>query len=584
MTWLGKLLEMPMMQSIGWVLVHFVWQGAALALALASANAAIGRSNSKARYAAACITMLVMLVCPLVTIAVLYERQPVVVSHAWTDLAADASTVAPLATSHAATPFRRNLSAYLPWLVLGWLAGVIALSVRWAGGWIYAEWLKRTGTIPALEEWQTALARLSARLKVARPVRLYGSLATAVPTVIGWVRPVILMPASALSGLGIQQVEALLAHELAHIRRCDYLVNLLQKLVETLLFYHPAVWWIGRRIREEREHCCDDLAVEACGDVLVYTRALASMETLRGSAPALALAATGGGTLLGRIRRLLRQPEPRKPGAAPAAVFALALLCALIWAPGQKVSATQAPANRQPEPSREAQVKREAEAVEQQVRAVKEQRRAAERRLRESNAALQQSTPVLREAEMELQAQMEHLKSQLAEVQQQLRILEEQKKMLETQKAILEGNTSLREAMFKGMMYSYVAKADPEAEQRLVSLYDGLQDEILKRLVIESLAKTRGNVAVEKLFWIARLEPSQELRKHAIRGLADRTPAGTERLIQVYDGTTDLGIKRLVIECLARQGDIAARQKLEWIARDDDPELRSFVKRFLDRQ
>ena len=105
---------------------------------------------------------------------------------------------------------------------------------------------------------------------------------------IGWLRPVILFPASALTGLSAEQLEALLAHELAHIRRYDYLVNLLQTTVETLFFYHPAVWWVSAQVRQEREHCCDDLAVAACGDVLTYARALTALEQLRGSEPQLA--------------------------------------------------------------------------------------------------------------------------------------------------------------------------------------------------------------------------------------------------------------------------------------------------------
>jgi ketosteroid isomerase-like protein len=122
------------------------------------------------------------------------------------------------------------------------------------------------------------------------------------------------VPASALAGLTPEQLEAVLAHELAHVRRHDYLVNLFQSLVETLLFYHPAVWWISKRIRVEREHCCDDLAVGLCGDPLTYVLALISLEELRVHAPAaLALAATDG-ELLRRTRRLLRLPPPdREP-------------------------------------------------------------------------------------------------------------------------------------------------------------------------------------------------------------------------------------------------------------------------------
>jgi hypothetical protein len=141
-----------------------------------------------------------------------------------------------------------------------------------------------------------------------------------VPTVIGFLKPVVLLPATALGGLTLQQVEAILAHELAHIRRHDYLVNLLQTLVETVLFYHPAVWWVSRRIRIERENCCDDLAVSLCGDPVTYATALAELEAMRSSGPVperhIAMAATGG-SLLQRVRRLLGAPTSHS-GRGPA--------------------------------------------------------------------------------------------------------------------------------------------------------------------------------------------------------------------------------------------------------------------------
>src|SRR2546428_154855 len=144
------------------------------------------------------------------------------------------------------------------------------------------------------------------RLQGGRPVRLLRWTLVPVPAVLGWVRPVILLPASALTGLTPLQLEALLAHELAHVRRYDYLVNLIQSVIETLLFYHPAVWWISARVRDEREHCCDDLAVAGGGDAHFYATALLGMERLRVTPPAFALAAAGrGGALMGRIRRLV---------------------------------------------------------------------------------------------------------------------------------------------------------------------------------------------------------------------------------------------------------------------------------------
>jgi hypothetical protein len=199
---------------------------------------------------------------------------------------------------------------------------VVLLSLRSLGGWLLAQRLKRSGR--SLEALEACLSRLAQRLRISRPVRLCESALVAVPTVIGWIRPVILLPASAVWGLSPEQLELILAHELVHIRRYDYLVNLLQAAVETLLFYHPAVWWVSNRIRLEREHCCDDLAVATCGNALVYARALADLETLRADVPMFVLAASGG-SLLNRVRRIVGEPgHVSRSSRGVAAVLALA--------------------------------------------------------------------------------------------------------------------------------------------------------------------------------------------------------------------------------------------------------------------
>ena len=210
----------------------------------------------------------------------------------------------------------------LPTLILTWIAGVSVLSLRLLTGWIWIQRLRTHGA-PAADEWQRMATRLSRRLHIGRAITLLESTLVDVPTVIGWLKPVVLLPASALAALSPQQLEAILAHELAHIRRHDYLVNLLQTLVETLLFYHPAVWWLSRRIRIERENCCDDLAVSLCGDPVAYANALADLESLRSVASAwrkhedhIAMAATGG-ALLQRVRRLLGAPSSHT-GRGPA--------------------------------------------------------------------------------------------------------------------------------------------------------------------------------------------------------------------------------------------------------------------------
>ena len=204
-----------------------------------------------------------------------------------------------------------RIAVALPWLVIAWIFGVFGLSIRLAIGWRDVHRLRRGVPLPADGAWQALLSRLCDRLHIRSSVKLLESSLVDVPTMIGWLRPVILWPPALLIGLSVEQFEALLAHELAHVRRHDYLVNLVQTAIETLLFYHPAVWWLSRRIRHERECCCDDLAVTACGNRLSYASALATLEELRPPARQLALAADGG-RLLTRIRRILGLPNARR--------------------------------------------------------------------------------------------------------------------------------------------------------------------------------------------------------------------------------------------------------------------------------
>jgi beta-lactamase regulating signal transducer with metallopeptidase domain len=164
------------------------------------------------------------------------------------------------------------------------------------------------------------------RLGVSRAVKLLESARLTVPAVVGWLRPAILLPVGALSGLTPSQLEAVLAHELAHVRRYDYLVGLLQALLETLLFYHPAVWWVSGRIRQESEYCCDDIALGACPDRRNYAEALAKVVELHLAMPHLAPAATAG-QVVPRIRRILGLPAAGSPAGHRWLSAFLALIC-----------------------------------------------------------------------------------------------------------------------------------------------------------------------------------------------------------------------------------------------------------------
>jgi TonB family protein len=310
MSTLEALWAQPFTQALGLALGRFVWQGAAIALGVGALSSCMGRRPARERYAVACLGLLVMAVLPVASFV--------------SALAEGASAASPVSTLQGEGAFtgapELTLAAWVhawlgtlrPWLLSAWVCGVLLLSLRTGVAWRRALALRREGTREPGSALAGALARMMERTRVSRPVRLLESVAVEVPTVVGLWRPVILVPTSALAGLSVWQLESILAHELAHIRRHDYLVNLLQALVETALFYHPAVWWLSARIREEREHCADDVAVESCGDALLYSRALATLEQLRACPPAPAVAANGGSLLL-RIQRLLAVPRAGAP-------------------------------------------------------------------------------------------------------------------------------------------------------------------------------------------------------------------------------------------------------------------------------
>ena len=207
----------------------------------------------------------------------------------------------------------------------GRLFGAAAFWVRLVGGWVVASRIRSIHVRRAPPEWQEMLRKMGLRIGLARPVRLLVSAIVQVPMVVGWLRPVVLVPVGALGGLPAEHLEALLLHELAHIRRHDYLVNFLQSVAEALLFYHPAVWWVSGHIRVERELCCDDVAVSVSGDALTYVRALAQLESYRPAHIAAAVAASGG-SLPDRIARLLGQTRPSVRSGLGPGVFTVAVL------------------------------------------------------------------------------------------------------------------------------------------------------------------------------------------------------------------------------------------------------------------
>jgi beta-lactamase regulating signal transducer with metallopeptidase domain len=294
MSYVASWISPEILRTLGWTLLHFLWQGAGLAALFAVASA-VCRSAS-ARYALAVGALVLMLASPVVTFMWLHAQEnPAVTAGAKGALAwAAASTQNPTAPSgsHASavagTP--SGQATGMLWLVEAWFLGVLLLSLRTAGGLLVIERMRRKEIRPVAAELYARCMALQRRMGLDRVIRYCECHRLDAPAVLGWFRPVVLLPVRALTGLNEEQIEAVIAHELAHIRRLDCFVNLFQIATETLLFYHPAVWWVSQRVRAEREHCCDDEAIAICGDAVNYARALTLMEEWR-TAPALMMAA-----------------------------------------------------------------------------------------------------------------------------------------------------------------------------------------------------------------------------------------------------------------------------------------------------
>ncbi len=329
----------PWVERLGSTLLHFLWQGVLIAIVYSAARRWAARSRGpNVRYLLGCAALAIMVAAPVLTWSLLRPPAPDPVGAAFSaPIAATSTSVRSVPASFPAAAYRAVPAPFLSWVVAVWLAGAVAFWLRLTGGWVLAERLRSRLVRPAPHQWQQALDRLKTRIRFSRPVRLLVSSLVEAPAVVGWLRPVVLVPVGALAGLPPEQIEALLLHELAHIRRHDYLVNFLQGVVEALLFYHPAVWWVSGHIRAERELCCDDVAVSVSGDALTYARALAGLAASRPAHLSTVMAAAGG-SLSHRIARLLGQsrPAPRilsGPGIVAAAMLPAIAALALFGQP-----------------------------------------------------------------------------------------------------------------------------------------------------------------------------------------------------------------------------------------------------------
>jgi beta-lactamase regulating signal transducer with metallopeptidase domain len=311
--------------ALALTLLHSLWQVAAIALAAWAVLAACAQRHAALRHALGMGFLAAMVAVPAATFLRLWSRPADVIGNALLP-----AMTAPVAVAAAPGTYVSE-SALLPGLLSAlWLAGVALMLLRHFGGWRLVSALDRGAHAPLPPAWQARVDALQGALRISRRVAVRVATDIAAPFTAKLLRPVVWLPQALLESLPAAQLEALLAHELAHVARLDWLWNGVQCVAESLLFFHPAAWWLGRRIRQEREHACDDLAVAACGgDAVPLAEALATLACDRRIHPRLVLAARGG-SLMQRITRLLagdaRAARWRWPVAVATVVVSTSLL------------------------------------------------------------------------------------------------------------------------------------------------------------------------------------------------------------------------------------------------------------------
>lgn len=311
--------------AIGWTLLHFIWQGSIVGLGYAAARMIVPVERSEARYAAGLLALAIIAICPLATFAVEYVQMLATAASAIPD---PRDGIGPIILEPVLSLQVSVLDRALPWLVLAWTLGVIAMTSREWRQWRALEQIakRHARTSPELERVLETVAR---QLGMLRSVCVLVSDRIETPTLIGWLKPAVLLPTAVALGFPREQLELILAHELGHLRRCDHLVNLGQAMLETLLFYHPVVHWISSEVRNEREICCDRLVMRLTrSQPREYARTLAALEQMRATHPTIAIAATGG-VLLDRVRRIVGAPVPRIAMARPTVALAFLAMTTL---------------------------------------------------------------------------------------------------------------------------------------------------------------------------------------------------------------------------------------------------------------
>jgi bla regulator protein BlaR1 len=330
---LQKIFSGAWAETLGWTLIHSLWQGLAICGIVFVLLKIFSRHTSQVRYLISCAGMMLMVIASAATFVWLMPSADN--RDAFTSFSG-LSIIENSMSSQVSIPLsiRQFIDANIFVVVTIWMAGAFIFTLRLLGGWWYLNRIRKEAT-EVYNTWSTRIEQIGKELSITRVIQLAESHLINSPMVVGYLKPMVLVPAGMLTGLTTSELETIFLHELAHIQRHDYLINVLQSVVEVIFFFNPFVWIVSNTIRKEREYCCDDLVLTNHGDAYTYAHALARLEESRISGHCLAVAlADDKNLLLKRIKRIMEKsfkPNAGQNRILPVMLIVAGLLCAS-WA------------------------------------------------------------------------------------------------------------------------------------------------------------------------------------------------------------------------------------------------------------
>ncbi|SHL18493.1 Signal transducer regulating beta-lactamase production, contains metallopeptidase domain [Chitinophaga jiangningensis] len=353
-------LTADLVRALGWTILHSTWQSLCVFAALRIVLALWPMASARIKYNLSVLSLggiFTWFVITLYQQISAFQEAREIVAAAVANLQLTAAVPEGLVvetmykSQDGLTGFFPQMENWFPVLVTLYVIGFCIMTIKLFADLAQLQRIRTDKTSPMDASWEQHLARLSAQLDITRPVKLLVSGYIQVPVMLGFLKPIILLPVAMVNNLSTEQLEAILLHELAHIKRNDYLLNIFQSIVETILFFNPFVWQISRIIRQEREHCCDDLVVNSVHP-LHYAKALVALEEYRLSSNSLAMAAANNKQhLFNRIKRIMEMKTKNLNYSQKflAVMIIAAGLISIAWLNPAKVKASEkeAPATKE---------------------------------------------------------------------------------------------------------------------------------------------------------------------------------------------------------------------------------------------